>query len=70
MAGDMIAVLSNLHDLYASDAPPTGRRREREPNVETSLTVPADTLKFKTRPRQPNGRNWKYGDFADEPERF
>lgn len=36
----------------------------------TSLTVPADTLKFKTRPRQPNGRNWKYGDFADEPERF
>lgn len=36
----------------------------------TTLTVPADTLKFKTRPRQPNGRNWKYGDFADEPERF
>lgn len=36
----------------------------------TTITVPADTLKFKTRPRQPNGRNWKYGDFADEPERF
>ena len=36
----------------------------------STIAVPADTLKFKARPRQPNGRNWKYGDFTDEPERF